>query len=135
MSLVLAATAAALYSCGTYLLLQRRLTRIILGLVMLGHGSVLLLLVSGGRAGQVPITDGSQGGTFSDPFVQALGLTAIVITFAVTAFLLALAYRSWELTDDDETQDDLEDERLAATEGDEDLEEEFEHEDDQGAVT
>ena len=46
---------------------------------------------------------------FSDPLPQALALTAIVITFAVTAFLLALAYRSWLLTRDDEVQDDVED--------------------------
>jgi multicomponent Na+:H+ antiporter subunit C len=39
-------------------------------------------------------------------------LTAIVITFGVSAFLLALAYRSWLLTDDDEVQDDLEDRRV-----------------------
>jgi multicomponent Na+:H+ antiporter subunit C len=45
-----------------------------------------------------------------------LALTAIVITFAVTAFLLAMAYRSWVLTDDDEVQDDVGD-RLVATQG------------------
>ena len=39
-------------------------------------------------------------------------LTAIVITFGVTAFLLAMAYRSWVLTDADEVQDDLEDRRV-----------------------
>ena len=44
--------------------------------------------------------------------MQALSLTAIVITFAVTAFLLALAARSWQLTGDDTVRDDLEDARV-----------------------
>lgn len=114
MSIVLAATAALLYTAGCYLLLQRTLTRVILGIVLLGHGTVLLLQVAGGRAGRPPIvgpdTDGS---SFVDPLPHALALTAIVITFGVTAFLLALAYRSWALTEDDQVQDDLED-RLVA---------------------
>ena len=39
-------------------------------------------------------------------------LTAIVISFGVTALLLALAYRSWLLTRDDEVQDDVEDRNI-----------------------
>ena len=46
---------------------------------------------------------------FADPLPQALVLTAIVISFGVTALLLALAYRSWLLTRDDEVQDDVDD--------------------------
>lgn len=126
MSLSLALAAAALFSCGTYLLLQRRLTRILLGLGLLGHGAVLALLVAGGRSGQPAFSDGTAPGPFSDPLVQALVLTAIVITFAVMVFLLALANRSWELTGDDEVEDDAEDRRVAALVGDEDLEELFE---------
>ena len=45
--------------------------------------------------------------SFADPLPQALVLTSIVISFGVTMFLLALAYRSWILTDDDEVQDDV----------------------------
>jgi len=109
-SYALAVTAAVLFCCGTYLLLQRTLTRVILGVVLLGHGTVLLLQVSGGRAGEPPIVgSGVDGADFVDPLPQALALTAIVITFAITAFLLALAYRSWTLTHDDRVQDDLED--------------------------
>jgi multicomponent Na+:H+ antiporter subunit C len=44
---------------------------------------------------------------------QALALTAIVISFGLTAFLLALAYRSWQLTGDDLVEDDVEDRRIA----------------------
>jgi multicomponent Na+:H+ antiporter subunit C len=45
---------------------------------------------------------------------QALALTAIVISFGVGALLLALAYRSWQLTGDDLVEDDVEDRRIAA---------------------
>lgn len=48
----------------------------------------------------------------TDPLPQALALTAIVITFALTTFLLALAYRSWMLLGHDEVQDDVEDRRI-----------------------
>ena len=120
MSIALAATASVLFACGTYLLLQRTLTRVILGVVLLGHGTVLLLQVEGGRAGDPPIVGaGADGAQFVDPLPQALALTAIVITFAITAFLLALAYRSWTLTHDDRVQDDIEDrlvERFARSE-------------------
>ncbi|QGG96122.1 Na(+)/H(+) antiporter subunit C [Actinomarinicola tropica] len=121
MSVVLAATAALLFTAGCYLLLQRTLTRVVLGIVLLGHGTVVLLQVAGGRAGEPPIvgpeTDGS---AVVDPLPHALALTAIVITFGITAFLLALAYRSWALTHDDQVQDDLED-RLVARRVESDL--------------
>lgn len=120
MSLVLALLVATLYACGTYLLLQRELTRIILGVGLLGHGSVLLLQAVGGRAGRPPIVgadDPIEG--IAAPLPQALALTAIVIGFAMTGFLLALAYRSWLGTDDDEVQDDLEDARIAKVVADE----------------
>src|SRR5690606_39515382 len=51
-----------------------------------------------------------------DPLPQALALTAIVITFALTTFLLALAFRSWVLLGHDEVQDDVEDRRVAVRE-------------------
>ncbi len=50
----------------------------------------------------------------SDPLPQAMVLTAIVITLGMTAFLLALAYRSWHLNGHDEVQDDVEDRRIVA---------------------
>ena len=115
MSLVLALCTALLFSLGTWLLLQRRLTRIIIGLGLIGHGANLLLLLSGGRRGVAPFIGQIGERTPADPMPQALALTAIVIAFGVTAFLLALAYRSWQLTGDDLVEDDLEDRRIAAT--------------------
>ncbi len=113
MSLVLAVSTAALFSLGTWLLLQRSLTRIIIGLGLLGHGANLLLLLSGQERGVAPFIGGIGRSRPADPMPQALALTAIVISFGVSAFLLALAYRSWQLTGDDLVEDDVEDRRIA----------------------
>ncbi len=113
-NLTLALTVGGLYTVGTYLLLQRTLTRIVLGLGLLGHGANLLLLQAGGPAGGVPFVGSPAGASATaDPLPQAMVLTAIVITFGVSAFLLALAYRSWVLTGEDDVQDDVEDRRVA----------------------
>jgi multicomponent Na+:H+ antiporter subunit C len=115
MTVLMALTAALLFAIGTYVVLQRKLSRIIIGLALISHGANVLLLASGDR-GTAPLVGRGDPASFGDPLPQALALTAIVITFAVTAFLLAMAYRSWVLTDDDEVQDDVGD-RLVATQG------------------
>ena len=106
MTVTFAAVAATLFGIGTYLLLQRKLSRIIVGLGLLTHGANVLLITAG-RRGDPPIVGRGDESTFADPLPQALALTAIVITFGVTILLLALAYRSWLLTSDDEVQDDV----------------------------
>ena len=113
MSLVLAFTTALLFSLGTWLLLQRRLTRIIIGLGLIGHGANLLLLRPASAAASPRSSARSPARRVADPMPQALALTAIVISFGVGAFLLALAYRSWQLTGDDLVEDDVEDRRIA----------------------
>ena len=110
MTVLLAATAATLFAVGTYLILQRKLSRIIIGIGLMTHGANVLLITSG-RRGDAPIV--GENGSLSDPMPQALALTAIVISFAVTTLLLALAYRSWLLTHDDEVEDDLGDRAIA----------------------
>ncbi|HWB72031.1 MAG TPA: Na(+)/H(+) antiporter subunit C [Egibacteraceae bacterium] len=108
-----------LFAAGTYLVLQRSLSRIVLGLALLAHGANLLLLVAGGPPGNPPLVGAEP--PVSDPLPQALALTAIVITFGVTAFLLGLAYRSWQVAHDDVVQDDLEDRRIAREGADEEV--------------
>lgn len=114
MTLTLAAAAAVLFGVGTYLILQRKLSRIIIGLGLLTHGANVLLITAG-RRGEPPIVGRGEPAHFADPLPQALALTAIVITFGVTTLLLALAYRSWLLTRDDEVQDDVADRAVART--------------------
>ena len=118
MSVTSALIVSVLFGVGVYLLLQRTLTRIILGIALMGHAANLLLLVAGGPPGRQPIvgrfTEAERlSGEVTDPLPQALALTAIVISFGITAFLLSLAYRSWVLHRDDEVEDDLEDRRIA----------------------
>ena len=108
MTTALATAAAVLFGIGTYLVLQRKLSRVIIGLALLSHGANVLLMTSG-RGGTAPLIGSGDITDFSDPLPQAMALTTIVITFGVTGLLLALAYRSWLLTSDDEVADDVDD--------------------------
>ncbi|MFY1633184.1 Na(+)/H(+) antiporter subunit C [Solwaraspora sp. WMMB335] len=107
-SLILVLLVGVLFGGGVTLLLERSLTRVVLGVILLGNGANLLILL-GGRAGRAPISEVTPPERMSDPLPQALILTAIVITLGLSAFLLAMAYRSWLLFGHDEVQDDLED--------------------------
>jgi multicomponent Na+:H+ antiporter subunit C len=112
-TLVLVVVVAALVAAGVYLLLERSLTRIIIGIVLISNGVNVMFLVAGGAAGGPPIVGTTPPEEMSDPLPQAMVLTAVVITLGMTAFLLAMAYRSWQLNRHDEVQDDLEDRRIA----------------------
>lgn len=109
-SLVLIVIMSAMYACAVYLLLERSLTRVLLGFLLAGNATNLLILIMVGEAGIAPIFDESiDPAEYTDPLPQALILTAIVITFAVSAFLLALIYRSWRLANADDFSDDADD--------------------------
>jgi multicomponent Na+:H+ antiporter subunit C len=110
-TLVLVVAVGVLVATGVMLLLERSLSRILLGIILLGNGVNLLILL-GGRAGGAPLVGSTPAGGMSDALPQAMVLTAVVITFGLTAFLLAVAYRSWYLSGDDEVQDDLEDRQI-----------------------
>ncbi|MFE7614568.1 Na(+)/H(+) antiporter subunit C [Streptomyces sp. NPDC057496] len=112
-SVSLLATAVVLCAVGGILMLTRPLTRILLGAVIAGNGINLLVLAATGSAGEEPLLYGVPLGLVTDPLPQAIALTAIVITLATTAFLLAMAYRGHQLTGTDEVHDDLEDRRIA----------------------
>lgn len=113
-NLTLVVVAGALAAVGVYLLLERSLTRVLLGVIFFSNAVNVVFLVAGGRAGGAPLIGSTDEDAMSDPLPQAMVLTAIVITLGMTAFLLALAYRSWQLNQHDEVQDDLEDRRVAA---------------------
>lgn len=97
---------------GVYLMLHRSITRIILGIGMLGNAINLLIVAVGGDAGTAPII--GREGTPSDPVPQALVLTAIVIGFGIVSILLAIAYRSWTIDGNDEVEDDIHDRQVAS---------------------
>lgn len=105
---------AAFFAAGIYLLLERSLTRVLLGLILLGNGANILILATSGPGGTSPLyIAGTPPEEYTDSLPQALILTAIVITFAVTAFMLGIIYRSWVLGRVDDVQDDPEDRRVA----------------------
>ncbi|MET0728358.1 MAG: NADH-quinone oxidoreductase subunit K [Acidimicrobiales bacterium] len=120
MTVLLALTAAALFGIGTYLVLQHTLSRILIGLALLSHAGNVLLMGSGSQ-GSPPLIGAGEPDGFADPLAQAFALTAIVISFGVSALLLALSYRSWILTGKDEVEDDVAD-RVIASGGYEDKE-------------
>ncbi|SDG49040.1 Na(+)/H(+) antiporter subunit C [Microbacterium pygmaeum] len=108
-SLVLIVVMAVLFACGVYAMLERSLTRVLIGFLLLGNATNLLLLIVMGQPGVAPFFGSASPDEMSDPLPQALTLTAIVITFAISAFLLALIYRSWQLGQADTVEDDAED--------------------------
>ncbi|WP_159500421.1 Na(+)/H(+) antiporter subunit C [Microbacterium sp. 18062] len=109
-SVTLIVIMAVLFACGVYAMLERSLTRVLIGFLLLGNAANLLLLIVMGAPGTAPFyAPDADTASFSDPLPQALTLTAIVITFAVSAFLLALIYRSWQLGQEDTVEDDVED--------------------------
>ena len=114
MSLALVLAVSVLTGVGIYLITARSMSRIVLGFGMLGHAAVLALLAAGGRAGDPPLADRTPAEDMSNPLPQALSLTAIVIAFGLTLFLLALARRQHELTGNDLVEDDIEDRSVAA---------------------
>ncbi|WP_291046985.1 NADH-quinone oxidoreductase subunit K [Herbiconiux sp.] len=114
-SLTLVVLMAVMYGTGVYVMLEKSLTRILIGFLLVGNATNLLIFMMSGRSGAAPIIDGdTTGADIVDPLPQVLMLTAIVINFGITAFILALIYRSWWLSNlGDEGDDVLADEELA----------------------
>ncbi|MGP9694396.1 Na(+)/H(+) antiporter subunit C [Brachybacterium sp. AOP25-B2-12] len=111
-SLALVLTAGVLIACGIYLFLERTLTRVLLGFILAGNGVNLLFLVAVGVPGNPPFEGAGPPQDMSDPLPFAMVLTAIVITLGIGAFVIALAYRAWQLFGHDEVPDDVEDRRV-----------------------
>src|SRR5690625_8010220 len=110
-SLALLLTAGVLIACGVYLFLERTLTRIVLGFVMLGNGVNLLFIIAAGPIGDPPFEGSGDPEPMTDPLPFAMVLTAIVISLGVTALVTALAYRGWQLFGPDEVPAGVEDRR------------------------
>lgn len=91
MTIVLSAAVAILFGAGAYLLLKRDLIRLIAGMTLIGNAANLFIMSAALRRGSAAVIPFS--GPFSDPVVQSMTLTAIVISFATTALMLALTYR------------------------------------------
>ncbi|MBF7688727.1 Na+/H+ antiporter subunit C [Acinetobacter rathckeae] len=91
--LLMASAIGLLFATGIYLILRARTFPVVLGLAMLGYGVNLFLFATGRVHINSPaiLTETT---SVTDPLPQALVLTAIVIGFATTAFIVQLALRS-----------------------------------------
>jgi multicomponent Na+:H+ antiporter subunit C len=107
MEYAVAALIGLLFAAATWLLLSRSMLRMLLGLVLLGNAVNLLILVAGRLSRIVPpiARDGASVPPpgAANPLPQALILTAIVIGFAMFAYLLVLAYRAYADLDAEDT--------------------------------
>ena len=84
---------AVVFASGTFLLLQRDLTRVVVGIILISNSAVFFIISAGLTRGVAPIHPLEGAGSVSDPLVQAMALTALIIGFGVAALLLAMVYR------------------------------------------
>jgi multicomponent Na+:H+ antiporter subunit C len=109
MEVLLAIVVGTLYAGGLYLMMRRNFIQLIIGLGLLSHGANLLIFTAGGlRQGGPPIlAEGEKAfeAVPADPLPQALILTAIVISFAVTAFALVLFLRTYQTVGTDDVDE------------------------------
>lgn len=116
-SLTLIILMAVLYAVGITVMLERSLTRVLIGFMLVGNATNLLILLVSGPSGTAPILTGTSADeSMADPVPQVLMLTAIVINFGITAFVLALIYRSWWLAQLGDQGDAVPDQHTADTE-------------------
>jgi len=106
--MTLAVSVGVLVAGAVYLMLQRGMVRIILGFVLISHAANLTLISAGGayRRGE-PLLPLGRGEAAADPLPQAFVLTAIVIAFSITLYMLSLAVVGRR--DRDEAHDDTDD--------------------------
>ncbi len=94
---VLAVVLGVLFAFGTFLVLRRDIVRVVWGVIVMGQAANVYLVTMGGISpGEVAPILHDGGAATTDPLVQALVLTAIVIGFGTTAFALVLTYRVYE---------------------------------------
>jgi multicomponent K+:H+ antiporter subunit C len=98
MEALLALFIGVLSGAGVFLLLRARTFDVVLGMTLLSYAVNVFIFITGRVAlNKAPIIDGSRAATlaeYADPLPQALVLTAIVISFAMTAVLLVIALRT-----------------------------------------
>ena len=84
---------SVVFASGTFLILQRDLLRVVVGVVLVTNSATLFVISAGLTRGEVPIYPLPEDGGVSDPLVQSMALTALIIGFGVSALLLAMVYR------------------------------------------
>jgi multicomponent Na+:H+ antiporter subunit C len=97
MTVLFALIVAILFGTGAYLTLKRDLIRVVGGIILISNAVILFIVAAGLTRGRAPIYPLPEGEPVSDPLVQAMALTAIVISFGITALLLSLVYRVYTM--------------------------------------
>ena len=109
METMLAFVIGGLYTAGIYSMLRRSLVKIVLGLMFISHATNLLIFTAGGLTrAKPPLIENAKSAldaSYADPLPQALILTAIVISFGVTAFTLVLLHKVYERVGSDDVDD------------------------------
>lgn len=109
MELLLVLMIGVLYSAGVYLILRRSMVRLLLGIMLLGNGTNLMIFLLGNIIkGKPPIIRADLKvfeDIYADPIPQALILTAIVISFGLTSFAIVLLKRVYALISSDDLDD------------------------------
>jgi multicomponent Na+:H+ antiporter subunit C len=93
MILAISLVVAVVFGSGAFLILQRDLLRVVVGVFLISNSASLFIVAASLTEGAVPILPIPDGAPVSDPLVQAMALTAIIITSSVTALLLSVVYR------------------------------------------
>lgn len=90
MNLVIAVAVAVLFGSGAFLILKTDLFRVVIGITLIANAANLTLMGSALSRGRAPIAPLERNEPVSDPLVQAMTLTALVLGFAITALLLVV---------------------------------------------
>ncbi|QIN84258.1 Na+/H+ antiporter subunit C [Rubrobacter tropicus] len=104
MILFLSLVIAVVFGSGAFLILQRDLFRVVVGIVLISNAANLFIISAGLTRGEPPIYPLPEG-PVADPLVQAMALTAIVISSSVAALLLSLVYRLYLAHDSVDIED------------------------------
>ena len=94
MEFLLASALGIVTACGVYLILRGRTFSVVLGLSLLGYAVNLFIFAMGRLTSGHPPVIVDQATSYADPLPQALVLTAIVIGFGMTGFIVELALRT-----------------------------------------
>lgn len=109
MELLLAVLIGVLYASGIYMMLRRSMVKLLIGILLLGNGANMLIFLLGritkGKPPVIPSNTKIFTDVYADPVPQALILTAIVISFGLTAFAIVLLKRVYVLVNSDDLDD------------------------------
>ncbi|MFD1858934.1 cation:proton antiporter [Aeromicrobium camelliae] len=104
--MILALSIGVLVAGAVFLMMSRSFIRVVLGFVLLSHAANLLLFSTGGTSRRAePLGKSLDPVLTADPLPQAFVLTAIVISFAITIYLLSLAITGGRDEDDEDGDD------------------------------